>query len=312
MPSSSSWTTTPQGSRPRTTCSSTWRDDGRTSPPCGPAAQPRLRRRDERRAAVGHRACRLDRHGVEQRHDMEPGVIAALSEVARTGAAVSPVVRYADGTDRVWFGGGTLDVETNLARHLNDDEISRIDAGVPVGCARRRVSPVAGHGHQGDLAARGAVRRALLPQLRGLGLERTGDGARRAARRGHAGHHPSPRIGIIHRSYSWLGLYYYTQRPPLRPWPPQGPSGRPVPSCVGMWSPRSRASSGPDTDERRAVVPWSLCARSPTTSSTIRARPEVSSHAQAAGQMPDVDGVSPPTSRSAPDRVCRRRLPRVR
>ena len=53
------------------------------------------------------------------------GAIAALGQVARTGVAVSPEVRYADGSERVWFGGGTIDAETSLARHLSASEIRR-------------------------------------------------------------------------------------------------------------------------------------------------------------------------------------------
>ena len=53
-----------------------------------------------------------------------PGTIAALAQRALEGVAVSPEVRYAaDG--RVWFGGGTVDLQTGLARHLSDTEIAR-------------------------------------------------------------------------------------------------------------------------------------------------------------------------------------------
>ncbi|WP_175557258.1 glycosyltransferase family 2 protein [Raineyella antarctica] len=55
------------------------------------------------------------------------GAIAALGRLARTGVAVSPEVRYADGSERVWFGGGTIDAETSLARHLSASEISSSD-----------------------------------------------------------------------------------------------------------------------------------------------------------------------------------------
>jgi GT2 family glycosyltransferase len=52
-----------------------------------------------------------------------PGAIAALAARAVDGVAVSPEVRYAaDG--RVWFGAGTVDIDTGLARHLNDAEIA--------------------------------------------------------------------------------------------------------------------------------------------------------------------------------------------
>lgn len=55
-----------------------------------------------------------------------PGVMDRLVAVARTGAAVSPEVRYADGTEKVWFGGGTVDLATGLARHLSDAELAEI------------------------------------------------------------------------------------------------------------------------------------------------------------------------------------------
>jgi GT2 family glycosyltransferase len=53
-----------------------------------------------------------------------PGAIRMLAERAQDGVAVSPEVRYAsDG--RVWFGGGVVDPETGLARHLTDAELAR-------------------------------------------------------------------------------------------------------------------------------------------------------------------------------------------
>jgi GT2 family glycosyltransferase len=56
-----------------------------------------------------------------------PGTIARLAETARRGAAVSPEVRYLAEPDRVWFGGGTVDPHTNLARHLTDEELTAVD-----------------------------------------------------------------------------------------------------------------------------------------------------------------------------------------
>ena len=56
-----------------------------------------------------------------------PGTIARLAQTARTGAAVSPEVRYLAEPDRVWFGGGTVDPRTNLARHLTDEELAAVD-----------------------------------------------------------------------------------------------------------------------------------------------------------------------------------------
>jgi GT2 family glycosyltransferase len=49
-----------------------------------------------------------------------PGAMAALrGDVKLGGVAVTPEIRYADGSERVWFGGGAIDPETNLARHLS-------------------------------------------------------------------------------------------------------------------------------------------------------------------------------------------------
>lgn len=53
-----------------------------------------------------------------------PGVLAALASRALNGSvAVSPEVRYA-ATGGVWFGGGTVDVDTGLARHLTGAELA--------------------------------------------------------------------------------------------------------------------------------------------------------------------------------------------
>lgn len=53
------------------------------------------------------------------------GAMQHLAESAGEGAGVSPEVRYADGSERVWFGGGTIDEATGLARHLSDAELER-------------------------------------------------------------------------------------------------------------------------------------------------------------------------------------------
>jgi GT2 family glycosyltransferase len=52
-----------------------------------------------------------------------PGVLGSLVRTAAGGVAVSPEVRYT-ADDRVWFGGGVIDPETALARHLTDAEIT--------------------------------------------------------------------------------------------------------------------------------------------------------------------------------------------
>ncbi len=54
-----------------------------------------------------------------------PSAMAALCDVAMGGeVAVSPEIRYADGSERVWFGGGAIDADTNLARHLSTAELN--------------------------------------------------------------------------------------------------------------------------------------------------------------------------------------------
>lgn len=58
------------------------------------------------------------------------GAVSTLARVAREGAAVSPVVHYMEGGD-VWFGGGTVDSATALARHLTDEEIQQVFDSVP-------------------------------------------------------------------------------------------------------------------------------------------------------------------------------------
>jgi GT2 family glycosyltransferase len=57
------------------------------------------------------------------------GVIEDLAERARHGVAVSPEVRYADGSERVWFGGGEVDRSTNLAHHISTVDLrpTRVD-----------------------------------------------------------------------------------------------------------------------------------------------------------------------------------------
>jgi GT2 family glycosyltransferase len=52
------------------------------------------------------------------------GALAALAARASTGAAVSPEVRYADGSESVWFGGGEVDPRTNLAHHIGERQLS--------------------------------------------------------------------------------------------------------------------------------------------------------------------------------------------
>jgi GT2 family glycosyltransferase len=67
------------------------------------------------------------------------GTLAALAATAARGLAVSPEVRYA-ATGRVWFGGGVVDEDTGLARHLSEAEI----AGEFPGPGLRAVETLAG------------------------------------------------------------------------------------------------------------------------------------------------------------------------
>jgi GT2 family glycosyltransferase len=67
------------------------------------------------------------------------GTIATLAARARQGVAVSPEIRYAS-TGRVWFGGGVVDAETGLARHLSEAELARVFPG----SAPRSVETLAG------------------------------------------------------------------------------------------------------------------------------------------------------------------------
>ena len=57
-----------------------------------------------------------------------PGVIARLGDVAATGVAVSPEVRYLGRPDRVWFGAGGVEPSTNLPHHLPPEAFSKADA----------------------------------------------------------------------------------------------------------------------------------------------------------------------------------------
>nr|WP_279672592.1 glycosyltransferase family 2 protein [Flexivirga meconopsidis] len=55
------------------------------------------------------------------------GTMSRLARTASDGSVVSPEVRYLDAPDTVWFGGGTVDAATGLARHLRPAELSAPD-----------------------------------------------------------------------------------------------------------------------------------------------------------------------------------------
>lgn len=68
-----------------------------------------------------------------------PGAIAALvARVCRGLVLVSPEVRYAGDRGRVWFGGGVIDRDSCLPRHLTPDELD----AQPVGDAGTRTSQI--------------------------------------------------------------------------------------------------------------------------------------------------------------------------
>ena len=54
---------------------------------------------------------------------MHPGALDISRALALDGYAVSPTIVYDAEPDRVWFAGGTVDPQTNLARHLQAREL---------------------------------------------------------------------------------------------------------------------------------------------------------------------------------------------
>ncbi|MGD8200620.1 glycosyltransferase family 2 protein [Ornithinimicrobium sp. W1679] len=56
---------------------------------------------------------------------LHPGALDTSRALALDGYAVSPTIVYDAEPDRVWFAGGTVDPETNLARHLQADELQQ-------------------------------------------------------------------------------------------------------------------------------------------------------------------------------------------
>lgn len=138
------------------------------------------------------------------------GVPQELAKIARTGAAVSPEVRYADGSERVWFGGGVIDKPTGLARHLSTAEISSSGCETPL-----RPSEVLA-GCCVTASAETWRRVGLFDERYFLNFEDS-DWSVRATDKGV----PlvvAPGVLIHHRvsasftgSYSYLGLFYYTR-----------------------------------------------------------------------------------------------------
>lgn len=143
---------------------------------------------------------------------LPPNAIPSLVHVARTGVVVSPLVLYADGTGRVWFGGGVVDPSTSLARHLSSVELAERPADPS---SRLRRSEV--------LA--GCCLTASADTWRHVGLFdnrfflnfEDSEWSIRASRRG-AQLVVDTGVAINHRvsasftgSYSYLGLFYYTR-----------------------------------------------------------------------------------------------------
>ena len=142
-----------------------------------------------------------------------PGTIARLAATARTGAAVSPEVRYLAEPDRVWFGGGTVDPHTNLARHLTDEELAAVD-GASDDDPLRQTDVLAGCCVTATVAT---WRRVGLFDERYFLTFEDSDWSMRAREAGVPlvvdrdavlGHRVS---ASFTREYSYLGLYYYTR-----------------------------------------------------------------------------------------------------
>lgn len=58
------------------------------------------------------------------------GALARLRDVAATGAAVCPEIRYLAEPERVWFGGGALDRRDGYPHHIAADALSACDDGL--------------------------------------------------------------------------------------------------------------------------------------------------------------------------------------
>ena len=141
------------------------------------------------------------------------GTIAACVKVALDGGiAVSPEVRYADGTERVWFGGGVIDRQTNLARHLSEQEIMERYGARPD--SLRSVHVLAGCCITANTDTWRRV--GLFDERYFLNFEDS-DWSVRAERSG-VRLVVDPRVFIYHKvsasfrgAYSYLGGYYYAR-----------------------------------------------------------------------------------------------------
>lgn len=141
-----------------------------------------------------------------------PGVIAACARLARDGVAVSPEVRYADGTERVWFGGGVVDSRTCLARHLSEQEIVELFGANNE--SQRNVRVLAGCCITASSATWREV--GLFDERYFLNFEDS-DWSARAERVG-VRLVVDPQVFIYHKvsasftgAYSYLGFFYYTR-----------------------------------------------------------------------------------------------------
>ncbi|QGF23891.1 glycosyltransferase family 2 protein [Raineyella fluvialis] len=153
-----------------------------------------------------------------------PGVIRSLAKVARTGAAVSPEVRYADGTEKVWFAGGVIDSPTSLARHLSETEISSAE---PTGRPALRMTQILA-GCCVTASADTWRRIGLFDERYFLNFEDSDWSVRAAAL--NIPLVVATTVVIYHRvsasftgTYSYLGTFYYTRNGLLfgavrRPW----------------------------------------------------------------------------------------------
>lgn len=141
-----------------------------------------------------------------------PGTLARLAAQVTDGLVVSPEVRYADGSEKVWFGGGTIDRATSLARHLSDAELARIDGtNTP---ALRKTQVLAGCCVTATAHVWTTV--GLFDEAFFLNFEDS-DWSVRARRMGVqlavvTGEHIYHKVSASFTgAYSYLGLFYYTR-----------------------------------------------------------------------------------------------------
>ncbi|GAA0335924.1 glycosyltransferase family 2 protein [Micropruina glycogenica] len=152
------------------------------------------------------------------------GVLERLVEKVTSGLVVSPEVRYADRPDDVWFGGGAIDADTALPRHLQDVELRArggagplSDSPILAGCCLTATAEV--------------WRRVGLFDDRFFLMFEDSEWSERAQRAGvrlvvdHTTHIRHKVSASFKGPFAYLGLYYYARNGLLfgsihSPWKP--------------------------------------------------------------------------------------------